>query len=85
MVGKKTQGEVRMKELERGTKVKLTKKGVHIFTSSTGVQRRAHPNWKARTGTVLRVVTTKTHAMVVWDGNKYASDAIPVSIIEPVE
>jgi len=74
-----------MSELQRGTKVKLTKKGVRVFTSSTGVQARAHAKWKGRTGTILRIVTTKTHAMIVWDGNKYASDAIPVSILEPVE
>jgi hypothetical protein len=68
--------------LENGQKVRLTERGLKFHTSVSGQVAR-HQNWGVRRGTVKRLIRSRTYAVVIWDGNKSFSDAMPVAFLEP--
>ena len=70
--------------LQKGQKVRLNERGVRVHVAWGGTAERKHPNWKDRVGTIARITASKKNAVIVWDGNKSLSDAIPVTLVEPI-
>jgi hypothetical protein len=68
--------------LQNGQKVRLTERGLKFQTSVSG-RLAPRQKWDTRTGTVARLVRSKTQAVVVWDGNVSPSDPIPITFLQP--
>lgn len=67
--------------IQKNQRVRLTESGVSFFCDCIGVPRRGHPNWGERTGTVRNITKDECRAVVIWDGNKRPSDAVPVKFL----
>lgn len=67
----------------KGTRVRLTERGVKIHTAISGAHC-GRVNWKDRSGRIIRICQDRKRAYVVWDGNRAASDAIPMTILEAI-
>jgi hypothetical protein len=62
--------------------IKLNEKGVRAYKSTGGAQHRAKPEWRNRTGKVIKYSRDRLLAYVIWDGNR-TFDRVPVNLIEP--
>jgi hypothetical protein len=61
---------------------KLNKRGVRAYTASGGVACRFHVDWQNRTGRIVRYSRDRSHAYVIWNGNR-SCDRVSVDLIEP--
>jgi hypothetical protein len=68
--------------LQKGQMIRLNERGLKFHTSVSGslAPRR---QWDLRKGTIARFTRSKTHAIILWDGNASFSDAMPVTFLEP--
>jgi hypothetical protein len=64
--------------------IKLNDKGVRAYRSTGGAQYRAKPEWRGRTGKVVKYSRDRSVAYVIWDGNR-TFDRVPVNLLEPAE
>jgi hypothetical protein len=70
--------------LQKGQKVRLNYRGVKFHLNKLS-QRRHEPDWVSRIGRIGRLTRSKTHALIIWEGNTSFSDAMPVDFLEMIE
>lgn len=69
--------------MNKGQLVRLNEDGLRYQAQGPGMPRRYRAAWEGRVGTVARVV--KHHsAQIQWEGNKSASDPVPLRFLELV-
>jgi hypothetical protein len=59
--------------LQKGQKVRLNYRGVKFHLST--LKQLPCDKWDSRIGRIGRLSRNGTHAFIVWDGNRSASDA----------
>ena len=69
--------------LQKGQKVRLNYRGVKFHLSKLK-QLSCGPKWDSRIGRIGWLSRDGTHAFIVWDGNRSASDALPVMFLEMI-
>jgi hypothetical protein len=62
-------------------KIKLNDKGIRVYLSKL---HRAQPDWRGRTGKIVKYNRDGSIASVIWDGN-HSVDRVPVVLIEPAD
>lgn len=67
--------------IEKDQRVRLNEHGIRFFYVCPGVSARRHPEWEKRVGRVQRFSPDRTRAYVIWDGNRWPSDAVPVTYL----
>ena len=67
--------------LQKGKKVRLNYQGIQFHLNKLS-QRRSDPDWCSRTGRIGRLTRNGTYALIVWNGNRSLSDALPVKFLE---
>jgi hypothetical protein len=70
--------------LQKGQKVRLNYRSVQFHLNKPS-QRRHGPDWVSRIGRIARLTRGKTHALIIWDGNRSLSDAMPLDFLEMIE
>jgi hypothetical protein len=68
--------------LQKGQKVRLNYQGIKFHLSKLKELPCDHPKWDSRIGRIGRLSRNGTHAFIVWDGSRSASDALPVKFLE---
>ena len=62
--------------------IKLNDKGVRVFMASCRTHYRTAPDWRSRTGRIVRYSRNGSIAYVVWNG-RCSPDRVLVGLIEP--
>ena len=65
--------------LEIGQRVRLSERGLRVHKSTQKL------DWSKRLGTLARFSPQGTRALVIWDGNKTASDPLPLEMLQPFD
>ena len=64
--------------------IRLNEKGVRVYTSRAGSNRRNSVCWAGRVGRLVKHNRNRSIAYVIWDGNR-SPERISVELIEPCE
>src|SRR6516225_7839710 len=62
--------------------IKLNDKGIRVFMASCRTHYRTAPDWRSRTGRIVRYSRNGSIAYVVWNG-RCSPDRVLVGLIEP--
>lgn len=71
-----------MGKLIRGSRVQLNELGLKYFKSRLHKTQINAEIWINRFGTIRSLSRDKQRAKIIWDNNKYPSEAIPVKFLK---
>jgi hypothetical protein len=71
--------------MTKGQRVKLSERGIKLFTCKPITLRGEVIDWKKRVGSITRFTPINKWVVVHWDGNKHPSEAISPVCLELLE